>query len=88
MRCRCEGLPIKLRGSICRALPAHQSYKGTVTDDDERSISRVKRFHFATFPHNGCPGAIKVWGEICEYIKLEQCDIVNRHFISTLLAGV
>lgn len=69
-------------------LPAHQSYKGTVKDEDVRSISCLKCFHLVPFSLKGCPEAIKVLGKFVGYIKLEQCDVVNRHFTSTLLAGV
>lgn len=62
--------------------------KGQWQAKDIRSSVCLKSFHFAPSSLKGCPGAIKVLGKFVGHIKLEQCDIVNRHFTSTLLAGV
>lgn len=65
-----------------------------MTNEDVRHVRRLKSFHFATLPHDDCPAAIKVRVvgggglEFVARIKLEQCDIVNRYFIATLLAAV
>ncbi len=80
-------MPLNCAAAYVR-FPPHQSYKGTGQDKDVRGITGLKCFHFVPFSLKGRPRAIKILGKLVGYIKLGQCDIVNRHFTSTLLASV
>lgn len=89
------GPPIKVYGLICGALPDHQKEAkrgwwqmkmfGTL---DAWRASTLQPFLTTTalqqLRYGRSGGGWNLW----RALNWEQCDIVNRHFISTLLAAV